>query len=290
MNPKLANAIRAELLARGMTQTALAEALGVSLNTVSRWVNGRTLPDRESQYEISQVFGWSQEKLLTLFTEEQTQHVNTYRVENTEYVERQLGGDFTRFVGRILEIDKQVLPGLGEQHIGTTQQWIPIFRECPYTWRILTKDSSICGYWQFLSLKDAYHERVARGEMVDSKIDVSMLDYPIAPGRYNLYWIGFVILPTARTPTTFAMMQQSMVDAVKNFCAHEIFFADWCAAAFSFEMVRFCELTGMTANGRHPCAGGHEPAEMFTLTGADVSTGYLGRYKEIANAYDREFN
>jgi transcriptional regulator with XRE-family HTH domain len=46
-----------QLAERGMTQEEAARALGLSLATVNRWVNGRSTPTYEDLWKVRQVFG-----------------------------------------------------------------------------------------------------------------------------------------------------------------------------------------------------------------------------------------
>ncbi len=50
--------------AKGMTQMALADALGISYQTVSSWENGRTMPDISKLPEISEILGISVDEIL----------------------------------------------------------------------------------------------------------------------------------------------------------------------------------------------------------------------------------
>ncbi|WP_407894369.1 helix-turn-helix domain-containing protein [Lacticaseibacillus sp. N501-2] len=49
----------------GWTQAQLAEAIGVSVKTVSNWENGRTMPDIQSLIRLSRLYGLSLDELLT---------------------------------------------------------------------------------------------------------------------------------------------------------------------------------------------------------------------------------
>ena len=50
--------------AKGMTQMALADALGISYQAVSSWENGRTMPDISKLPEISELLGISVDEIL----------------------------------------------------------------------------------------------------------------------------------------------------------------------------------------------------------------------------------
>jgi len=52
-----AEMLRSELARRGWTQMRAAEAVSVSTTTVSRWLSGKRVPDREHMAAIRKTFG-----------------------------------------------------------------------------------------------------------------------------------------------------------------------------------------------------------------------------------------
>ena len=74
--------IKTGLTLKGIKQTALAEALNVSENTVTHWVQSRRLPDRESLYELKEYFNWSDAKLEMIVED---WHANGHGEKNIEW-------------------------------------------------------------------------------------------------------------------------------------------------------------------------------------------------------------
>ena len=52
-------------VAKGMTQQGLAAALNVSHQAVSKWETGAALPDMQTFYSMSKLFGVTMEQILT---------------------------------------------------------------------------------------------------------------------------------------------------------------------------------------------------------------------------------
>ena len=52
---KLVEALKAYRLERGLSQMALAKAVGVAFITVNRWLNGHRLPDELHAYRIKKL-------------------------------------------------------------------------------------------------------------------------------------------------------------------------------------------------------------------------------------------
>lgn len=61
----IAEILRIRRKAQGWTQADLAEAVGVSVKTVSNWENDRTVPDIQSLIRLSHLYGLSLDNLLT---------------------------------------------------------------------------------------------------------------------------------------------------------------------------------------------------------------------------------
>ena len=63
-NTKLGNNLRNALLARGMTQQKLAENLGTTQQTISRWLQGVNEPDLSMLLKICDVLDETPNSLL----------------------------------------------------------------------------------------------------------------------------------------------------------------------------------------------------------------------------------
>ena len=80
--------LKAARLAAGMTQEQIAEALGVSRQTVSNWENGRTYPDIVSVVKLSDIYEISldtllkEEKAMTKYTEYLAESTDVVRSKN----------------------------------------------------------------------------------------------------------------------------------------------------------------------------------------------------------------
>lgn len=61
--------ITSERIRMGISQKELADKLGVSLTTVSRWEQGRSLPNSTDLISMRNVFGCSVDYLLALTDE-----------------------------------------------------------------------------------------------------------------------------------------------------------------------------------------------------------------------------
>ena len=64
MLEKLADNLRAEREKFGITQTQLAEMLGVTPQAVSKWENARSYPDIETLVRLAELFSTTVDRML----------------------------------------------------------------------------------------------------------------------------------------------------------------------------------------------------------------------------------
>ena len=64
MLEKLADNLRAEREKLGITQTQLAEMLGVTPQAVSKWENARSYPDIETLVRLAELFSMTVDRML----------------------------------------------------------------------------------------------------------------------------------------------------------------------------------------------------------------------------------
>ncbi|MDU9006948.1 helix-turn-helix transcriptional regulator [Sedimentitalea todarodis] len=292
MASKLSAAIKAGLVLQGISQNHLAGLLDVSSNTVSAWAKDKHLPDKESLPQLVKVFKWSDDKLALLIEDwfENDHGERNYRVSGDEFITARYDGDYERFLADLIALDESTISGISREHEGTPRQWEPIFRQSPYTWRLLTAENEIAGYWQFICLKDAYFQRVLDGSLVDSEISIDMLDFPVVEGAYRGYFIAIATRLQDRSPNSLAILKSSIEKAIVDFARNGVLFSQFCATAFSFEGKRMCELMGMTYQMRHPRASDSEIADIFLIEGRHVAQSYWGRNSIIRQAYQAHFS
>ena len=291
MKSKLAVAIKAGLVLKGITQASLARQLNVSETTVSNWMQSRNRPDRESLYGLKSYFRWSEEKLGAIVEDwyENGYGMKSYRVAGHDFVVERFNRDYVEFQKYLIEMDLDTIGGLSPEYEGTPEQWAPIFESSPDTWRLLILGEEIVGYWHFMCLKDPYFSSLKNGTMIDAELRADMLDFPVTLGHYKAYFNIITLRASEQNSRAFSVLLKSLEDVILGFARDSIFFSDICATAFSFKGKRLCEHIGMSFVKRHPRAPENEVADIFFMTGAEVSEGYLGRNKSLAKAYVSEF-
>lgn len=293
MHTKLSLMIKTGLTLKGIKQTALAEALNVSENTVTHWVQSRRLPDRESLYELKEYFNWSDAKLEMIVED---WHANghgekKYRMAGHEYVAERYNRNYFKFLSDIIALDKDTIGGLSDEYEGSPEQWAPIFETCTTTWRILLgyPEQNIAGYWHFISLKDKYFCQLLDGELVDSEITTKMLDFPVVPKHYNAYITMITTRHSDQGPRAFRIMIDSLIKTLVEFAENGVFLSRVGATAFSPKGKKLCGDMGMKFIRRHPRAPQNQVADVYVASGIEMMRGYIGKNRRLVSAYKREF-
>lgn len=247
MTHLLAFRLRISLKDSKLTQSELAQALRISKNTVSRWIQGHNFPTNIHLEAMRNMFGWSKHEVSEL-TENwygNRSHALRYRIAGPAYVRRAYDGDYLRFLEDIIELDCQSLPHLEPSWVGNAQSWALIFEACPFTWRLLLRDGSICGYWHFLCLKIPVFDLIQSGEMADRDINLSMIDIPVTPGQYHVYFSMFALSVENRNSAALSYLMRSLSQTVQDFSYNGISFERILAVAETPNGEKLCEHFGL---------------------------------------------
>jgi len=255
--PRLSLEISARREARGMSQSALAERLGVDAVTIHRYEKGQAKPRRpEVIAALREALDFSQAELDALYLDWAILNANgssDYAMQGYACLEA-AGMDEHELAERLIEIDTSLLPDIVELDEGTPEQWAPIFHASPCTWQVLVHHGRIVGYWHYLILKQDIFDRVMRGEIRDSMLAVEHLDTPVAiigDDAYFAYIVMAAIEPAHRNPATSKMLFQSLIRSLCHAAEDGIFFAavgtvavtaDGCSIAQRLGMKPVCSL------------------------------------------------
>jgi len=289
---KLSAAIRAEIHKRGISQGALAEKIGVSANSVTSWIKDRHLPDKESLGELRDFFGWNDKRISELLEDwfENDHGERNFRIAGADFVSMKYGGDYEEFLKEILALDKLAIPNVNFEHIGSAEQWAPIFQQTPYTWRLLVSGNEIVGYWQFLCLTDKAFRAALDGHLLDHRVDFDVIDFPLVSGRYKAYLPMITVKPQYRGVETVNLLLSSLGRTFQSMAASGVFLEDFCATAFTFEGRRLCQLIGMEFITGHQYPPHEGFAEIYNMQGSRVSDSYFGRRMPgLRKSYSDEF-
>ena len=239
--------LEAKRLARSWTQEQLAERLGTSPVTVSRWESDLNIPDPKMFEKIRET--------LNISIEDMEIYIEEFLINSSEakagsrplvgaagYVRDVFKGEWVEFLKYIIELDRKMISGIHDDHEGYPDQWADIFKTNQDCWRIIIQDRKVIGYWHFVPLTDAAFAAMKAGNMKDSELTVDHVDQMILPKGYKVYITMVGILDTYRNTKTNKLLMESFSDAFLALAQLGYFIDEICACAHTTEGARLCSL------------------------------------------------
>ena len=107
---------------RGITQEALAEALNVTAQTVSKWECGTSIPDVQMLPQIAVFFGVTIDRLFAMAPEQQME-----RIENRIYARGLFDEAEERQIEQQLEAYSEEAEYEGRARLLLTKLWLTVF-------------------------------------------------------------------------------------------------------------------------------------------------------------------
>ncbi|MFN7122386.1 MAG: helix-turn-helix domain-containing protein [Hydrogenophaga sp.] len=294
--PLLAVHLKARREALGLSQELAAEKLGVDKDTISRWERGRTRPiGRATLASIKEAYGVTQADLNDWFYDWSCRKLTDgagYFVHGHEFLAAN-GMDEEELLHHIIELDTSMIPNLATVDEGTVAQWAPIFMASPLGWKLLTYGGKIVGYWQYVCLQEAFFERVKNGQLRDSELDVSMLEYPCFLTRDKTYRMYITMMGVHSAHQYFSpggKLIHSFIREIEKAASNGVFFSEFVTVAHTSQGINLCRNFGMSSVGNLALSKQKATAEIFYGTGAQLSRmGHGSKHPVISRLYRERF-
>jgi hypothetical protein len=182
--------------------------------------------------------------ILTLVrAERRKKEASELRVEGHDWlVEKEMS--YEQLLQQLIGLDYSSTEGLGERHEGTVQQWAPVFKKSPETWRLIVyKDAFIVGYWSFFALSEPLMRRLKAGKMFDSEIVASKVREVSEPGVDAVYFVMITRHPSfaEERRATFRLLIQSLLETLIALQAQGVAVREVYANAFTSAGERLCK-------------------------------------------------
>lgn len=248
--PSLSAAIQARREARGLSQAQLARMAGLSVNTVSRWEQGRFRPKGKAVIAfLKDTLDFTQDELDKLFLEWVMRDARSTapRIEDASFLTRS-GLSYHDLLDRLLEIDFAAIPQLTPDDGGEAAHWAPIFEAQPHTWRLLVIGDYIIGYWHVLHLKRKVYEKLKSGQMSEGQLRVDDLAnwsaaYTGVPA--HLFISAIVVEPQHQHPHHGMMLIRALLTEIDRLIVDGFAITEFCTVAYSPNALHLCRSLGM---------------------------------------------
>ncbi len=149
-------------------------------------------------------------------------------------------------VNALIQLDYDTMNGVDELHVGTYEQWIPIYKSYPDLWVLLTDaPKSIVGYWHYVALPEDEFEKAAKGKLHDNMIKLENIIFPSLPGDYDIYFSCISLIKKYRDIKGFKLLFDSFLAKLDELASCGVFISRICANAFTEEGIALCRTIKM---------------------------------------------
>lgn len=159
-------------------------------------------------------------------------------------------------VKALIDLDYDTMNGIDELHVGTYEQWIPIYKSYPDLWVLLTDGpKSIVGYWHYIALPENEFDKAVQGKLHDNMIRLENIVFPSLPGEYDIYFSCISLLKKYRDIKGFKLLFESFLQKLDELASCGVFIRRICANAFTEEGTALCRTIKMDYVCEHEDAG-----------------------------------
>jgi hypothetical protein len=195
------------------------------------------------------------------------------------------GWSCKKLLDSLIELDYRLIDDLTEEHEGIAEQWTPVFRDHPETWRVIyDTQGHIVGYWHFAPLMHNEYELVLQGKLLESKITTDTVTVFELPGWYDIYFTMMGIEPRYKTKG-FALLLTSLLDVFDILSQNNIYIRNICANAFTPSGEALCKTLNMTYLLKHVSGVG----SIYKSTFSEIMPMIRKRVGGYDNLYQRYF-
>ena len=286
--PSLSAAIQARREARGLSQAELARMAGLSVNTVSRWEQGRFRPKGKAVIAfLKDTLDFTQDELDKLFLEWVMRDARSTgpRIEDASFLTRS-GLSYHDLLERLLEIDFAAIAQLTPEDGGEAAHWAPIFEAQPHAWRLLVIGDHIIGYWHVLHLKRKVYGKLKSGQISEGQLRVSDLAnwsaaYTGDPA--HLFISSIVVEPQHQHPHHGMLLIRSLLTEIDRLIADGFAISEVCTVAFSPNALHLCQSLGMERIGSKVACAERQPAEVYVAQADELTATPV--FRRVTNLY-----
>lgn len=166
------------------------------------------------------------------------------------------GWTLKEVVRQIFALDHDVYEDLTAENEGTIEQWMPVYKQFPQSWRAIAKERQLIGYWQFAVFLPDFYESVKQGKLMEGNIDpIECYDLFDIPGVYNMYIVSICLSEEFRNTVARQLLIDSFFDVLNELSKERVFFSEVMTNAYSVEGTSTCKAFRLTYYGPHCHSG-----------------------------------
>lgn len=195
------------------------------------------------------------------------------------------GWSLKKLVHRGVELDYECMKGLTGADEGTHSQWLGVLKKSMGTEQYLVDGRyNLLGYWHFVALRENYYKALMKGVFVDSQVTANAIYSLDRPGRYHMYIIEVLLLPSLRDTDAIVMLDDSFYEVVGTFAKRRVYFSDISLNAYTRDGLKRARKLGMRYVTNDTSRG-----TIYSCSFIDYIKRNAKRHKSLIKAYEAEF-
>ena len=236
-----------------MTQEALADVLGVSVDAIGKYERSVSFIRGDLEHRLAERLGWSREDILACREDWEARQKRSaqgkYRLLDEAVVNKHFGGSWHKAVRAKLKLGQDAFAAMPDEFSPSEEVFLPIYEAFPEMWSAVFCGNQTVALWTLLLLMQEDEDLFRDGRLIETALTVSHIRRPILPGTYFGYSPGLII--DKGHEAAAPMLLSSFVQFLEDLVERDIFLHGIGTASVSTEGEQICRELGMTHLRNH---------------------------------------
>ena len=259
-----------------VSQQALAEILGVSVDAIGKYERSLSFIRGDLEHRLSDRLGWSQHEILSCREDWQSRRNprpnKSYRLLDETGVQTLFDGSWSKAIHAMIAIADTELGRLPNELSANQAVFHPIYDTYRRHWAAVTYDDQIVAKWSLLLLNAENEAQFKAGRLNESELSVDGIRRPILPGTYFGYCPALIICRDHEPAAP--LLLASFIRLLEDFAARGVLLSGLGAITCSTSGAQLSDGLGMVRLCDYYLDADYG---VWELAGADISTSLLGR-------------
>lgn len=270
-----------------MTQEALAELLGVSIDAIGKYERSVSYIRGDLEHRLKERLGWSHSDILACREDWEIKRPEVssskYRLLGQDIVDELFGSSWETAIRRKMELAQEEFATLPNEFAATVEVFLPIYLGHMDQWSAVLHDGDFVGKWVVLLLRPECEIRFKQGKFIEAKLTVDDIHRPILPGLYFGYCPA-VIVRSGHEACSVPLLA-SFLNFLEQLAEREIFLNGIGTTSVSTKGAQLCQDLGMVSLGVHDQFPEYEN---WLLRGDSIARSIFGRRSaKVRSGYER---
>lgn len=272
-----------------MTQEALAQRLGVSVDAIGKYERSLSFMRGDLEHRLAERLGWSRTEIVACRQDWERRtpihRKSGYQLLDRAALDRHFGGSWTAAAEASLDLAAQAFRSLPPEFEPGGNAFLNFYSTQVENWAGVLHDGKVIAKWSLPLLYPEDEAAFRAGRLVESDFTIESFRRPLLPGNYFGYCPALIIRRGHEAATP--LLLKSFVTFLEDLVDREIFLHGIGTYSVSPMGQQVCRDLGMDNRGTHrdhsdfgiwEMAGHAIPGSIFGRRSALVRQAYRDRF------------